>query len=164
MSCPFGKQMKVTAESRQPLSRSRFFLHLAKSCRSEERVEFEAFLEASIIFARSAVHRFKSRHQRNPRWQAVWDSWAKDPSVQFFRKERDHILKEAPPKLGQMLFVGTARAGAATPCTAEPPHEPRSAAEFYHYEAPGTPASVTVEKHLDALCALLTEARSILSQ
>jgi hypothetical protein len=81
--------------------------------------------------------------------------------TRWVRKERDQILKEAPPKLGQMLFVGTA---AATPCTAEPPDEPRLAAEFYYYEAPGTPASVTVEKHLDALCTLLTEARSILSR
>ena len=156
--------MKVTAESRQALSRARFFVELARACRSDQRVEFEAFLEASIIFARSAVHRFKSEHQRLPKWKEVWDSWASEPSVLFFRKERDQILKEAPPKIGQMLFAGTARGGTRAPLTAEPPDEPRSAAEFYYYEVPGTPASDTVERHLVALCALLTRAKSILSQ
>jgi hypothetical protein len=156
--------MKVTAESRLPLSRARFFLELARTCRSDQRVEFEAFLEASIIFARSAVHRFKTAHELHPKWKELWDSWAKNASVEFFRKERDQILKEAPPKIGQMLFVGTARGGTVGPLTAVPPDQPGSAAEFYYYEAPGIPASVTVERHLVALCALLTNARSILSR
>jgi len=126
--------MQVTPESREALTRARFFLQKANACPAAARVEFEAFLEASIVFARAAVHRLKAKHQRHPEWKSVWDSWARQPAIQFFREERNWILKEAPPKLGQKIYA----------------------------DDPQVPATVTVEGHLASLETLLTEAEATL--
>ena len=131
-------------ESRHPLSRAEFFLDRAKSCPADARVDFEAFLEACIVFARAAVHRFQAKYQTQPGWKVVWDSWASEPAVEFFRKERDWILKEAPPKIGQKAFVGSAG--------------PSMAAGYYYYDGPEIPATATVERHLATLVTLLTDA------
>lgn len=147
----FGRPMQVTPESRHALSRTRFFLEKAKACRPDERVDLEALLEASIVFARAAIHRFKTKYERHPSWKAVWDSWAKQPAVQFFRQERDWILKQAAPKLGQKIFV-------ASVGSSQPTAVPRSAADLYYYEDPEIPAIATVEGHLVSLEGLLTEA------
>lgn len=143
--------MRVTPESRHPLFRARFFLEKAKACPPDARVDFEAFLEASIVFARAVVHRLKTKYDRHRNWKAVWDSWAQQPAVQFFREERDWILKEAPPKLGQKIFV-------ASVGSSEPTAAPSSAAGFYYYDDPQVPATATVEVHLASLEILLTEA------
>jgi hypothetical protein len=50
----------VTVESRTALARAHLFLEKAKACRGTEWVDFEAFLEASIVFGRSALHRLQS--------------------------------------------------------------------------------------------------------
>jgi hypothetical protein len=143
--------MQLTHESRHALSRARLFLEKAKACPPEARVDFEAFLEASIVFARAAVHRFGTTYERHPGWKSVWDSWAEQPAVQFFRKERNWILKEAPPKLGQKAFAASAGADG-------PRFVPSRAADFYFYDGPEVPATVTVEAHLVSLEALLTQA------
>jgi hypothetical protein len=129
---------------RDAISRARFFLNLAKQCPAEKRDEFEAYLEASIIFSRTALHRFKTKHKRHPNWKAWWDSLKTNSAVEFFRKERDWILKEGPPKIGQIIRVG----GPSTPM----------ATEYYYYENPQTPATDTVEKHLNDFETLLREA------
>ena len=53
--------MRLTRESREALSRARFFLEKAKGCASDDRGDFEAYLEAAIVFARAAVHRLQAR-------------------------------------------------------------------------------------------------------
>jgi hypothetical protein len=146
--------MPVTHESRGALARAAFFLDKAKACPLDAREDFEAFLEASIIFARAAVHRFKTKHDGHPSWKAVWDAWSDEPAVEFFRQERDWILKEAPPKIGQKLFAPSV----GTNTTA---YAPSSAAEFYYYYDPGTPATATVEAHLVALRGLLGKAEQV---
>jgi hypothetical protein len=143
--------MQVTPESRHALSRAAFFLQKARACPAGARVEFEAFLEASIVFARAAVHRLRGKHQRHPKWKAVWDSWAQQAAIRFFREERNWILKEAPPKLGQKVF--------ATSVHGSEPATPSRAAEFYFYgHDPQVPATAIVESHLASLETLLTDA------
>jgi len=46
--------------ARHAVSRARFFLKQANRCSVEQRKEFEAYLEAAIIFARAALRRLKS--------------------------------------------------------------------------------------------------------
>jgi len=128
---------------RHAISRARFFLNLAKQCPVEKRDDFEAYLEASIIFGRTALHRFQSEYDNHPDWQQWWDSIETNPAVNFFRNERNQILKEGPPKVGQII-------GRATTI----------AAELYYYENPQTPATDTVEKHLKAFEKLLVKAES----
>jgi hypothetical protein len=153
----FGRQMRVTPESRHALSRATLFLEKAKACPPDERVEFEAFLEASIVFARAAIHRLQSKYRKHSKWKAVWDSWAPQPAVLFFWRERNWILKEAPPRLGQKVFAASIGSRRSAPQLAS-----TRAAEFYYYEGPETPATVTVERHLVSLKALLTEAERAL--
>ena len=141
----------LTQESRRALSRAKFFLAKAKMCSASERVDFEAYLEAAIVFARAAVHRTQSRYQHHSDWKAWWDSILSNEAVQFFRTERDWILKEASPRIGQILFAGTAGAPASR-------YEPTLAEEFYYFEDPRTSATITVEKHLVELEQLLIDA------
>lgn len=143
--------MRVTPESRHAVSRARFFLEKANACPADARVEFEAFLEASIVFARAAVHRLKTKYELHPRWRSVWDSWEQQVSVLFFRDERNWILKDAPPKLGQRIFTASVGCSEATAA-------PGSAAGFYYYDDPAIPATATVERHLASLEILLAEA------
>ena len=117
-------------------------------------MDFEAFLEASIVFARSAVHRLKTKHEKHPNWKAVWQSWKVEPAVQFFREERDWILKTASAKIGQKIFAGTVGGS-------QPVRTPSFAGEFYFYHDPKIPATATVEQNLAKLVGLLTEAEEM---
>lgn len=146
--------LQLTSDSRAAISRARFFLNMAKTSPPEARVEFEAFLEAAIVFARAAVHRFKSKHEQHRDWKDWWDSLRGDPAMNFVRTERDWILKEAPPQLGQKVFGAFIGSGDAQ----EPVRKPANAAELYYFEDPSTPATATVERHLESVASLLEEA------
>ncbi len=113
----------LTHESRQALSRAQFFVEKAKECSGDAQVDFEAYIEAAIVFARAAVHRLKTKYERHPDWKDWWDSLRGDPAVEFFRTERDWILKEAPPKIGQKAFVASAG-------STQPTYTPAYAREF----------------------------------
>jgi hypothetical protein len=143
--------LQLTQDSRSAISRGRFFLDRAAAVPPDGRVEFEAFLEAAIVFSRAAVHRLKTTHDKQPGWKAWWDSILNDPAVHFFRTERDWILKEAPPKIGQKLFlpsIGPAGSHVAV-------YLPARASEMYYFDDPATPATDTVRQHLDHLAQLL---------
>lgn len=142
---------ELTRESRHAISRAKFFLEKAKGCPSNYRVDFEAFLEAAIVFARAAVHRLKAKYERHPQWKTWWDSWRDDPAIEFFRTERDWILKQASPKVNQKIFLPTIGVDQTA-------YVPTAASEFYYYEEPETPATDTVERHLAALEQHLIEA------
>jgi hypothetical protein len=130
---------------------------MASECAADRRIEFEAFLEAAIVFARAAVHRLQTRHRNHPQWKAWWASLGGNSSVQFFRTQRDWLLKEAPPKIGQRAFLkslvvrGWQRSQPLG-------YEPTKAAEFYFFEEPDIVATYTVERHLAELERLLKEA------
>jgi hypothetical protein len=131
---------------RDAIPRARFFLQLAKLWPAEQRDEYEACLEASIIFGRAALHRFKTKYKRNPKWKSWWDDLKDNPAVKFFRHERDFTLKEGPPKVGQIIGGGSL----PTPM----------AYELYYYENPQTPMTDTVEKHLNAIADLMIDAEA----
>ncbi len=141
----------VTHESRTALERAQFFLDKANACRADERVEFEAYLEASIVFARSALHRFKARFQSHPGFKNWWDSLLGDSAVTFARVQRDWILKDASLKIGQKGFAASVSSDA-------PSWQPTKAGDFYYFEGPSIPATETVARHLEALKSLLIEA------
>ncbi|HML96578.1 MAG TPA: hypothetical protein PKC29_14240 [Thermodesulfobacteriota bacterium] len=95
----------ISQDSRSAMERARFFLTKAKECTVGFRVDFEAYLEASIIFGRSVLHRLQSEHKQNPNFKTWWDSLEEDISVNFFREHRNIILKEGPPKIGQIISM-----------------------------------------------------------
>ena len=142
-----------TQDPRSAISRARFFLQKAKACTVEERTDFEAYLEAAIIFARASMHRMKSRYQRHPDWKSWWDGLSENPAVDFLRAQRNYILKQAPPKLGQKVFVPSIGGAGSTDA-------PTRAGSFYFFEKPGVAATETIERHLNDLEVELTEAEA----
>jgi hypothetical protein len=63
-------------------------------------------------------------------------------------------LKEAPPLIGQKLFASPIGPG-GIPIDA---YSPAKAEDFYYFESPDVPATVTVRRHLDAYERILIEA------
>jgi len=157
----------VTANSRQALERAKLFLGKARECPIESRVDFEAFLEASIIFARAAIQRVKSSYENKTGFKEWWDSLLGDPSVNFFRIERNWILKEGPPKIGQRIIMSTIKIepkiGEQTPISDEATNKHFYASDLYYYEDPSIPATETVERHLIVLEKHITEFIETLS-
>jgi hypothetical protein len=156
------EQQRVTPQSREGISRAKLFVKKAKACPASARVDFEAYLEAAIIFGRTEIHRLQSKFgkppRKHPNWSAWWDSVLNNSAVKFLRTERDHILKEASARIGQRVFV---------PFIAEDDTEasvlpsPALAQEFYYYDAdPKVPATETVEKHLSEIERLVEEAKA----
>lgn len=140
----------LTPASRSALSRARFFLEKAKACPAEARVDFEAFLEAVIVFARAALHRMQKKYERHSKWQAWWDSLKGNTSVEFFRTQRNLILKETSLKAGQKIFPESVG-------SIEPSYSPWGAAELYYLYDPDVPATSTIEGHLNNLEELLAQ-------
>jgi len=133
----------ATLFQRDAITRARFFLDLARRCSPTERDEFEAFVEAAIVFARASLHRLKTRYEKQPGWKEWWEDLLHDEAVLFFRTERDHVLKEGPPKVGQVVPLRK---------------QADSAAGFYYFESPDVPATLTVDRHLGRIQQLLDEA------
>ena len=142
---------------RDAISRARFFLKLARDYPYSDdlagREAFEAYLEAAIVFGRVAIHRVhaaaKNKAQGDPDMtagvQAWLDSLRGNPAIEFFRVERNFILKAGPPKLGQIV-----RLGGPAPLKAE---------ELY-YEDPAVPATVTAERYLDGVEKIVTDVEN----
>lgn len=158
----------VTVDSRSALGRAKFFLTKAKECPADSRVEFEAYIEASIVFGRSAIHRVKSEYEKEAGFKKWWDSLLDEPSILFFRNERNWILKIGPSQLGQKLVmpliklnvdVGQTMEGDTTDKTDE---AISYASDLYYFDDPSIPATQTVEdyvhqleKHIDAFIQTL---------
>jgi hypothetical protein len=130
---------------RHALSRARFFLDKAKKCSAVQRDDFEAYLEASIVFARAALHRLDSEYKKCVDWKTWWEGIANQSSVRFFRDERNWILKQSSTKINQIIYVGG---------------KPDAiAADLYYYETPKTRPTDTVEKHLNEVVKSVLEAQ-----
>lgn len=128
---------------RHAISRAEFFLECAERCSVDSRENFEAFLEASIVFGRTAIHRLKSQFKDHREWKAWFASLRGNPSVEFFREQRDFILKEAPPKVGQIIGG-----------------QPQRAAQMYYFDSPEVPATDTVRRHLEVMATLVQDAEA----
>ena len=125
--------------------RARLFVDLADKCGPKEQELCEAFMEAAIVFARTAVHRLKTECEKSKGWKSWFDDLREEPAVQFFRIQRDFILKEGPPRVGQVVRIG----GSVD-----------RAAEHYYYDDPSTPATTTIRRHLEALERVVAEGES----
>ena len=132
---------------RHGISRARFFLQKAVACKVDQRDKFEAYLDAAIIFARTALLRLEPAYKHHPAWKKWWADLLTDPitspAVQFFREERNWIIHKAPAQINQVIRVGAS---------------PVSAAELYYYETPEIPATKTVERHLNSMESIALDA------
>lgn len=136
----------ATFPSRHAISRARFFLDMAESCELNRRNEFEAFLEAAIVFGRSALHRVQAEFEGHPKWKAWFEALRENQSVQFFRVHRNFILKEGPPRIGQKIIFGEVV---------------ENAGDLYFFDEPDVTASETVRQHLDQLTCVVEEAMGL---
>lgn len=159
---------KINYESRHAIARARFFLAKARECHVDTREDFEAYLEASIVFARAAILRVKHTHCKKAGFMNWWSSLKNDPSVLFFKNHRDMILKEAPPRVGQkiqvplykvsMTIVGEPSEDIAAASideqvntSRELPEEQSYASDLYYFDDPSISATDKVEEHLNKL-------------
>ena len=141
---------------RDAITRARFFLEQVRSCRYSDDMAwqepFEAYLEAAIVFGRSAIQRLKrsadKRARNDPSLKAEvdewWDSLLQDPAIQFFRGQRNFIGHEGPPKVGQTLYG--------------PGGPPPQKAEAYYFFEKDILATDTIERHLNAVEKIVTAA------
>lgn len=127
---------------RHAISHAQFFLEQADKCAVAERDAFECYLEAAIVFGRTAIHRLQSPYDKHLNWKAWFASLRSDPVINFFRRHRDFILKEGPSKVGQIITFNPVS----------------KASELYYFEDPNTPAIVTVRQNLDALAGIVAKA------
>jgi hypothetical protein len=49
------------------ISRAKLFLEKAKACPASARGDFEAYLEAALMFARSAILRIEEKVKKSPK-------------------------------------------------------------------------------------------------
>ncbi|MGK2957890.1 MAG: hypothetical protein ACSLFB_05720 [Acidimicrobiales bacterium] len=134
----------TTAHELTAIARAELFLSLAEKCTPEQRTEFEAFLEAAIVFSRAALHRLKSEFESHPSWKVWFTQLNGNPSVKFFREHRNFLLKEASPKVGQSIFFNPVSI----------------AAQLYYFEDPSITATATVRNHLQSYAKTLQEGEA----
>jgi hypothetical protein len=130
------------------------FLEQARSCRYSDDVAgqeaFEAYMEAAIIFGRIAIQRLRKSADRKARnnpslkaeVKAWWGSLEEDPSIKFFRSERNFIVHEGPLKVGQRIGLDASAS---------------EKAEAYYYESPDIPVTDTIERHLNSVEEIVTD-------
>ena len=109
-----------------------------------DREGFEAFLEAAIVFGRAAIHRLQAKAGKHPEWKQRFGNLRGDDAVEFFWKQRNFILKEGPPKVGQIISGNPIR----------------SAAELYYFENPAVRATDTVRRHQEIVATLVRDAEA----
>ena len=131
--------------NRDSVSRSRMFVEMARQCDLAHRDEHEAFLDAAIVFARSALHRLQSAYKRKPTWSAWWSSLASDPSVQFLRYHRNFALQGAPAQVGQVVHAGGGESFAF---------------DHYYFEHYTVPAVDTLTRHIDRIEEIVQDAET----
>jgi hypothetical protein len=141
--------VSVEFPNRHPIMRARFFLQRAEECTVNERDAFEAYLDAAIVFGRSAIQWTQSKYEdkSNQEWKVWWKSLLKDQSIKFFRDYRNDIIHERPPKVHQIIKGGyIPEPGGSVPATSDPVTR---ATELYYFESSEIPATETVRRHLE---------------
>lgn len=150
------KAQLVTVESRTAIGRSKLFLSKARLCDPGARIDFEAYIEASIVFARAALHRLQTKYQKRPGWKPWWASLEHDAAIQFFRDHRNWVLKEASLKINQIIYMGSIPPSKES----EGEKESLTAERYYCFERDEAPTK-TIEKHLRRLEAIDREAHRL---
>lgn len=150
MDANSGVRLLTTMSSFSPrhaISRAEFFLRLASSCPVSQRDDFEAYLEAAIIFGRTAIHRLKHEFEHHPAWKPWFENLKGNPAIEFFREHRNFTLKEASPKVGQRIGF----------------QQVSNASDLYFFQ-PYESSITTVSKHLNAITDLIRDASTRFSQ
>lgn len=107
----------------------------------DQRDEFEAYLEAALIFGRTTIHHLRGRFSNHLGWDQWFDSLRGNEAVEFFRQHRDFALKEGMPHVAQRISFDHIAA----------------AAELYSFES-DIPATSTVTRHLAVISSLAQDA------
>jgi len=129
---------------RRAMARAQFFVQKAVDCPAHQRDDFEAYLDAAILFARMALLRLHTRYKKRPTWdQQWWEGVLSEQAVKFFTAKRHGILHAAPPTMPQGTRLG---------------RSPISAADLYYYETPDIAATSTVARHLQAMETIVLDA------
>ena len=128
--------------ARHALARADFFLSLAEKCSASQLEEFEAYLEASIIFARSAMNRLITEFSKHPHWKPWFTLMSGEASVSFFQNERNYILKERSPPLTQIINVNAVS----------------RASELRQFKDSAVDSASFTRSHLSTYATLLNEA------
>lgn len=129
----------IESDGRSALERARFFLAKAREVPASDRAAYEAYLDAAIVFARSALQRAHKQFHARAWFKPLWDGLLNDDAVNFFRVRRNWVLKEAPTSVGQRVVLGAGVSGAD---------------ELYFFE-PDATAAQTVAKHLSRIEAIV---------
>jgi hypothetical protein len=152
------KEQNVTPKSREALSRAKFFLGKAKACPASARVDFEAYLEAALMFAQSDLFRVEKKIRKTPQGENWWKDLLKNPLAEFIRNERNWIIHHAPSKIGQRIFLPIIQEEEET---VEKPNLPPLAHVFYYYgDDANVPATTFVEEGLMEIERLVAEAKA----
>ncbi len=124
---------------RSAIGRAKFFMELARECKVHEMNEFEAYLEASIIFTRAAILRVQAANKKHLNYESWWEGLLDNPSVMFIGKQRNLIAHEAPPNLGQIASLDSTD-----------PATHASQLRFYERSEDGKPinAITTLSRHI----------------
>ncbi|GEM_PF-3539568 len=146
-------------DSRHAIARARFFLQKAKGCRIDSREDFEAYIESTIVFAQTALLRLEKKYKKTAIYKTWWKSVQNKRSVKFFRKHRNLIIHEAPPKVGQILKMPLHKVNVTiggepegnTPTSNVSQEEISHASDLYYFDDPSISAIDTVEEHLNKL-------------
>jgi len=129
---------------RRAMARAQFFVQKAVDCPAHQRDDFEAYLDAAILFARMALLRLHTRYKKRSTWdQKWWEGVLSEKAVKFFTDKHHGILHVAPPMMPQGTCLG---------------RSPISAADLYYYETPDIAATSTVARHLQAMETIVLEA------
>src|SRR5437899_8331161 len=135
--CPF----------RHGMARARFFLQKAVACQTEQREECAAYLNAALLFARTALLRLGPTYGKHPDWKTWWKTIRMDTTTQatieFLRHERPWIVHPAPAQSHPGMCGGD------TPICATAWDDAAQAA---------MPATHTVEQYLKTMERLVLDA------
>jgi hypothetical protein len=163
---------------RHGISRARFFLERAEECSVDEREAFEAYLEAAIIFGRTAMDRLNRKYEKKiGKHKEWWDSLLENASVKFFKDARDFIVHEGPWPFNQIILATPLHLHAdLTPLEGNRPdptevrghtvteaddsNSRTRAADLYYIEDEKPPATATVRRHLEQTTPLVTKAEA----
>jgi len=116
---------------RTAIARANIMLSLAEECSIKEREQYEALVEAAIIFARAGLHRWKKDASYSCE---KWRNIENNNSVKFLKNYRDMVLKESEVPFTQIIDFSQNNA-------------PRKSDSLYCFEV-GISACQTVREHL----------------
>jgi len=101
--------MSEESIAHKTLTRARFFVDQAEKCDTSHREEFEHFVYAAIVFARSITNYIQKEYKHSAGFD-VWYSQKReemrsDPLLKFFYKARTSILKKRLLGIGRSVIL-----------------------------------------------------------